>query len=320
MRKLFLKCGFFIVLTFLLNFSSKCTFISTNSIQTAMAAIIKINKTNKTMYIGDTFKLRIIGTNKPVKWSSGKKSVASVNKKGKVTAKKAGKATITAKAGGKKYICKIVVKEIFFVSKRSITCADKSSVTVTFNGSGTVYYKNKNKNVLDCEWGKWKDNQCELNIIPKQSGTAKIFLRNNVNGEKITITVKSTVDTSYKVKKISNQSVSYIKKEKCQRIFFSFEDEKNKNIISSASADIKIVNDNGDMVYNKIREITVDDFKYWKSDRYGTVLLCTIDIPDSEITHGSSKTGKLYYSVSHDSTFFYGEYNFIVTGLPCIGN
>lgn len=48
---------------------------------------------------------------KKVKWSSSNRMVAVVSKKGKVTGKKAGKATITAKIGKKKYKCKVVVKK-----------------------------------------------------------------------------------------------------------------------------------------------------------------------------------------------------------------
>lgn len=49
------------------------------------------------MYVGKTYKLKVKGTSKRAKWSSSKKSVATVTSKGKVTAIKAGKAKITAK-------------------------------------------------------------------------------------------------------------------------------------------------------------------------------------------------------------------------------
>ena len=45
-----------------------------------------------------------------MKWKSSKKAVASVNKKGVVVAKKAGKCLITAIVAGKKLKCKITVK------------------------------------------------------------------------------------------------------------------------------------------------------------------------------------------------------------------
>lgn len=75
----------------------------------ASAASPKLNKTKKTLSVGDTYTLKVKYTTKKVKWSSSKKSVASV-KKGVVTAKKAGTCVITAKVSGKKYKCKITVK------------------------------------------------------------------------------------------------------------------------------------------------------------------------------------------------------------------
>lgn len=60
---------------------------------------------------GSSFDLKVMGTSKKVKWSSSNKKIASVNKKGKVTAKKAGKVTITAKVSRKKYKCKVTVKK-----------------------------------------------------------------------------------------------------------------------------------------------------------------------------------------------------------------
>lgn len=76
---------------------------------THAASKVKINKTKAAISKGDTLQLRVTGTKKKAKWSSDKKSIATVSSKGKVTGKKTGKATITAKVGGKKYTCKVTV-------------------------------------------------------------------------------------------------------------------------------------------------------------------------------------------------------------------
>ena len=46
-----------------------------------------------------------------VKWYSTRKSVATVNRKGVVKAKRKGKAYIVAKVGRKKYRCRVIVKK-----------------------------------------------------------------------------------------------------------------------------------------------------------------------------------------------------------------
>ncbi len=71
---------------------------------------VKLSKTKITLNVGKTKTLKLKNNKKKVKWSSSKKKVATVSKKGKVTAKKKGTATITAKAGKKKYKCKVTVK------------------------------------------------------------------------------------------------------------------------------------------------------------------------------------------------------------------
>lgn len=76
---------------------------------------IKLNKTKVTLAKGKKVTLKATvapsnATDKNVTFTSSSTKVATVNAKGVVTAKKAGKATITAKAGTKKAACKIVVK------------------------------------------------------------------------------------------------------------------------------------------------------------------------------------------------------------------
>jgi len=88
---------------------------------TANAAKVKLNKKKVTVYVGDTVKLKVKGAKKKVKWSSSNKNVAAVSKKGKVTGRKEGKATITAKVEKKKYKCKVTVKRKFNLADYSQT-------------------------------------------------------------------------------------------------------------------------------------------------------------------------------------------------------
>lgn len=75
----------------------------------ASAATIKLNTTKKALVIGSTYRLKVKNTSKSVKWWSSNKKIATVSSTGKVTAKKAGKAVITAKVGKKKLRCVITV-------------------------------------------------------------------------------------------------------------------------------------------------------------------------------------------------------------------
>lgn len=73
------------------------------------AATVKLNTTEKKIVIGSTYKLKVRNTKKNITWSSSNPKVATVSKSGLVTAKKAGKTTITAKVGKKKLKCKVTV-------------------------------------------------------------------------------------------------------------------------------------------------------------------------------------------------------------------
>ena len=82
------------------------------NVQAAMKKKVQLNKKTVTLEAGKkvTLKLKNAPKKKKITWSSNNKKIATVSKKGVVTAKKAGKANITAKVNGKKYVCKVTVK------------------------------------------------------------------------------------------------------------------------------------------------------------------------------------------------------------------
>jgi hypothetical protein len=72
--------------------------------------VVKLSKSKLTLEAGKSKTIKLKGAKKnKVKWTSSKKAVATVSK-GKIKAKKAGKATITAKYKNKKYKCKVIVR------------------------------------------------------------------------------------------------------------------------------------------------------------------------------------------------------------------
>ena len=95
-------------------FTSECKVTVGDQVQ---AAKIKLNKTKLSLKKGKTYTLKATVTpkdctDKAVKWKSSKSSVVKVDANGKVTAKKAGTATITATTkNGLKATCKITVTD-----------------------------------------------------------------------------------------------------------------------------------------------------------------------------------------------------------------
>ena len=89
----------------------------------------KLNYSQKTITVGQTFNLKVNGTSSNVKWSSSNKSVASVSSKGVVTARRAGTAKIIATVKSKTFTCKVTVMNNIFQSS-----AKPGKVAVKGNG------------------------------------------------------------------------------------------------------------------------------------------------------------------------------------------
>ena len=81
---------------------------------------VSISKKSATLKVGQKLTLTLKNANaSKVKWSTSNRKIATVSSKGVVKAKKAGKATITAKYGSKKFTCKVTVKNSSMTVKQA---------------------------------------------------------------------------------------------------------------------------------------------------------------------------------------------------------
>lgn len=146
------------------------------------ATSLKLSKNKVTLSLGETFTLKVNGTKKKVTWTSSNKAIATVNRNGKVIAKKAGSAVITAKVNKKKFNCKITVKEPS-ISRKTISLKVGSSATLKMNGAKVkVTWSTSNKSVATVNSsGK---------VVAKKAGKAVITA--TVAGRKYKCTVTVT--------------------------------------------------------------------------------------------------------------------------------
>lgn len=164
-----------------------------------------LNVTSKTLNVGQKLSLTATNVGKKVSWSTSAKSVATIKaskNKCTVTAKAAGKATITAKVGKKKYTCTVIVSNPK-QSAASVTLDVGANATVKLTGvqSGTkVTWTAPNAAVVKAK----KVNTTTYQITGVTAGTAT--LKATVNGKAFTwkITVQEPKDETGKTEGVTN--------------------------------------------------------------------------------------------------------------------
>lgn len=146
----------------------------------------KINSAKFSMTVGTKKQVRVLNTINRVAWVSSNKSIAVVDKKGLVTARKAGKVKITGKLHGKNYTSVITVKKSFAkpvtLSKKSAKVLVGSSLQLKLNNaaSSKVVWKSSNKAIATVSKGK---------VVPKKSGKVTITAVYNKKSYKCTVVI-----------------------------------------------------------------------------------------------------------------------------------
>ena len=119
---------------------------------------LSLNRTSVILAKGETFSLKDTRAgNESISWRSSKSSVASVDQNGKIKAKKAGKATITASVYGVEKTCSVTVKS----SKKSAALANY-------------------KAFLEQDWLEWgSDAESRYSIAKEHCGFQLIYVDND---------------------------------------------------------------------------------------------------------------------------------------------
>ena len=119
------------------NTKGKKTFSSYNKKGvTAIAGLytLKLNSSRITLNPGKSYTLKVNGTKLTPAWRSSNSKIVTVNKKGRITAKKAGTAKITATLGGKKFVCTVTVKKASASSNKTVQNYKKVKKYLNKNG------------------------------------------------------------------------------------------------------------------------------------------------------------------------------------------
>jgi len=157
------------------------------------ATKVKISKSKITLGVKEKYTLSVSVTPKnstdTLTYNSDKKSIVSVSKKGVITAKKTGKATVTVKStSGVKSEIKVTVK----AAPKKIT-VKKTSISLKRNATFKINYSlTKNSASYQVTYKSSKKSVASVNksgkITAKKKGTAKITVK-TFNGKTVRLTV-----------------------------------------------------------------------------------------------------------------------------------
>ena len=215
--------------------AGKATVTATrNGVQMKCTVTVKkptLKTTSLILQRGDKAALKLNGGSGTVKWKSADTKIASVSKKGVVTAKKLGKTTITATVNGYTLKCKVAIYAHSLNKTKLKLESGNSYRLIMSGGSGTTKFSTSNPKVAYV-------NKSGI-VTGKNKGTATITAqKNGVKMTcKVTVTVtpiavpegKKAIIASY------NKAINKVKDTK----YFSFVTKKNPDFLVKYSEGTK---------------------------------------------------------------------------------
>lgn len=116
------------------------------------ASELKLSKTKLFLPVGQSKKIKLLGTDRVPKWSSSDKEICTVSKKGVVTAKAEGEAVISAKLGKQKFTCKVNAKTLI-IGHRGFSSEYPENTIYAFDGAFENGFDGIECDVWESEYG-----------------------------------------------------------------------------------------------------------------------------------------------------------------------
>lgn len=161
---------------------------------------IRLSRKSVEMTAGDRVSIRLTGAEGTVKWTVSDPKVFTYSK-GVITAKSAGRGTLTAEYGGKKYKCTVTVNAGSAGSGTGGFGADVYSLNIPKGGSKAVKISTAGKsvavmadnaNICSVKCSAIVNNVFDLTVTAKKNGKCNITVY-DVNNKKSSFTIKLTV-------------------------------------------------------------------------------------------------------------------------------
>lgn len=221
---------------------SQCSVTITQKTETPVEITLSISKTKLDMKVGESLTLsaNYNGT-KSLSWTSSNTSVATVSG-GKVTAKAAGTAYISVSDGVYTATCAVtvanaaapvVVNLSVSPTTLNLVVGNTSTLTASYNGTGTLSWKTSNSAVATVANGK---------VTAKAAGTATITVSDGSKSATCTVTVTAPATQTLK---INTKNKSTVFTGETLQIDYTYSGDKSELTWSSNNTSILTVDSNG---------------------------------------------------------------------------
>lgn len=235
----------------------------------------RLNKSSVKIQVGQSCQLKLKGSRKKTVWSSAKKRIATVTKKGLVKGKGVGKTTIMAKVGKKKLSCKVTV-----IQKESSPTNTPSHISPTPTPGGTAD-SNKTENMSLKKLAEG----CEVKVekLPYQGDL--LFTVTNTNKEMV-----SCINISCTLKNSANEVV-----DKDVFTLYAIPAGKSRQYLvrQSLHENLELDNSSLDAKNTEITEKAVDTLDFKVGDVTSQI----------HVNLDTSLNGALYCNVKNNSSY-----------------
>ncbi|HWT73931.1 MAG TPA: trypsin-like peptidase domain-containing protein [Mobilitalea sp.] len=158
---------------------------------------VALSESTDYLNASDTYKFKAAayGTDKQISWSVSDTSVASINTSGKLTAKKSGQVTVTAKAGSYKAELKVQIGSgRLSTTSNSLTISGKKTVYIAIKDvllGESLTCSNENPDILNAVISKSVGDTAKLVIEVKSVGQDQITIKSSKTNDRLVLKVNA---------------------------------------------------------------------------------------------------------------------------------